>query len=135
MEVIYPFSLSYGIRYPHLYFKSCDSSILFSLIHYETYFFKDSFGRNRSWIESSYSFFLNYLFIFGCAGSVLLCKGFPQLWWAEAALCVGVQASHCGVPLVAVVPHEFSCPQDMWDLPGPGRSFSLRSFHFTGASS
>lgn len=56
MEVIHPFNLSYGIINPHLYFKSCDSSTLFSLILYETYFFEDSFGRNMSWIESSHSF-------------------------------------------------------------------------------
>ena len=38
MEVIHPFNLSYGIRNPHLYFKACDSSVLFSLILYETFF-------------------------------------------------------------------------------------------------
>ena len=39
-----------------------------------------------------YFFFLNYLsvyFIFGCAGSSLLCEGFLKLWRAGATLQVG----------------------------------------------
>ena len=37
-----------------------------------------------------------HLFIFGCAGSWLLCGSFLSLWRVEAALGGGVQASHCG---------------------------------------
>ena len=42
--------------------------------------------------------FLNvYLFIFGCAGSLVLCVGFLQLWkWGLLSSC-GVLASHCSV--------------------------------------
>ena len=36
------------------------------------------------------------LFIFGRAGSLLLCMGFLQLWRAGATLCGSVMASHCG---------------------------------------
>ena len=37
-----------------------------------------------------------YLFIFGCAGSSLLC-GFALVCWAGATLHCGAWASHCGV--------------------------------------
>ena len=41
--------------------------------------------------------FLNiFKFIYGCAGSSLLSLVFLQLWQVGAALCCGVQASHCG---------------------------------------
>ena len=36
------------------------------------------------------------LFIYGCIGSSLLRAGFLWLRPAEATLCCGVQASHCG---------------------------------------
>ena len=36
-----------------------------------------------------------YLFIFGCVGSSLLCKGFLQLRRAGATLHHGARASHC----------------------------------------
>ena len=35
-----------------------------------------------------------YLFIFGCAGSSLLCAGFLYLWRAGAPLRCGARASH-----------------------------------------
>ena len=41
------------------------------------------------------SFFLINLFIFGCVGSLFLCKGFLQLRRAGATLHRGARASHC----------------------------------------
>ena len=45
-----------------------------------------------------YDFFLIILFISGCTGSPLLCKGFIWLWWLEAPLwlwCSGLVAVAC----------------------------------------
>ena len=95
-------------------------------------------------------FFLIYLFIFGCVGSLLLHVGFLQLQRMGATLPCGAQASHCGGfsccgaralgtrASVAVAWGLSSCGsrvlecrlsscgaraqllRGMWDLPGPG---------------
>ena len=49
--------------------------------------------------------FEKVLFIFGCAGSSLLCVYFLQLWRVGAALRCSVQASHCS---------GFSCWEYRW---------------------
>ena len=41
-------------------------------------------------------FFLIYLFMFGCVGSLLLCAGFLKLSRVGATLRCGAWASHCG---------------------------------------
>ena len=46
--------------------------------------------------SSTFKKFFNYVFIFGCVGSSLLCAGFLQLQRAGATLRCGVRASHCG---------------------------------------
>ena len=79
-----------------------------------------------------------YLFVFGSAGSSLLCTGFLQLWRARAILRCGVWASHWGgfscfgarlqgERASAVVAHSLgSCGMlaqllhSMWNLPGSG---------------
>ena len=40
------------------------------------------------------AFLINYLFISGCAESLLLCLVFLQLQWAGATFCLRAQASH-----------------------------------------
>ena len=42
------------------------------------------------------NFYLFYLFIFGCIGSLLLCAGFVWLRRVGATLRCGARASHCG---------------------------------------
>ena len=95
-------------------------------------------------------FLINYLFIFGCVGSLLLRAGFFQLRRAGATLRCGARASHCGGfsccgaralgarASVVVARGLSSCGSQalerrlsscgtrasllhgMWDLPGPG---------------
>ena len=83
-------------------------------------------------------YFLIYLFIFGCIGSLLLHVGFLQLQQAGATPSCGAWASHCGGfscygaralgvwASVVVVCGLSSCGawaqllRSMWNLPGPG---------------
>ena len=52
--------------------------------------------------RSEHSLFIlkRLLFVFGCAGSSLLCLGFLGLWQAGVTLCYDVWSSYCG---------DFSC--------------------------
>ena len=86
--------------------------------------------RSPSWFFLSFLFKINYLFIFGCAGSFLLRAGFLYLHWVEATLRYGAQASHCGgfscYGAQALERRLSSCGsraqllRGMWDLPRPG---------------
>ena len=132
-QIIYrlsPMSSSRSFRVLHFTFGS--------MIHFELIFVKGirsvsrfTFVHLDVWLFQHPFFKKNYLFIFSCVGSSLLCAGFLQLRQAGATVCSGARVSHwggffcCGARALAaqasvVMAHGLSCSAACGILPDQG---------------